>query len=373
MGSRAVAVLARDEAAAERGSASPTAAPARSTPAPAGRSSTTRRDDRPGRAGCGRPRRRSSTSWSTDWLLLDAELLPWSAKALGADPRAVRRVGAAARRALPAARRGARAAAAGAGPRRRPTCRAATARAAGQRARRSATRTGATAGRPTGWTACAWRRSTCWPPRAGRRRRRDHAWHLDQLAAARRRRAAHPDPAPGRRPRLAPSSAADGRSWWVELTAAGGEGMVVKPAAPGRPSGAGAARAQGAAAGSTCGSSTAPTTPTRLDLLRQRGLGRKRDAGPARARPRPGRARPRSPTASRCGGSTSRCSRSSPGVGAGRPAALTRPWETSTPSTSTAPPASSAAPGVSPRHQPRAHDPDRWHQQHPAAPPGLEG
>ena len=103
----------------------------------------------------------------TDWLLLDGELLPWSAKAeeLLRDQYAA--VGAAARAAL-AARRGDAASRAaergldvgdllGA----RPDAGAPT-------STRSSTPTAGTAGRSTASTACASRRSRCWPPRAGR-------------------------------------------------------------------------------------------------------------------------------------------------------------------------------------------------------------
>ena len=98
---------------------------------------------------------------------------------------------------------------------------------------------------------------------------RDHSWHLglaDRLAAA----------APGlitvtRRLRVDtadPDSVAAGIAWWEELTGAGGEGMVVKPHAnltrAARPGlvGAWPSPASRSGAGSTCGSSTAPTTPS---------------------------------------------------------------------------------------------------------------
>ena len=60
----------------------------------------------------------------------------------------------------------------------------------------------------------------------------DHAWHLaiaDRLAEADRSSSA--DPADRGRPRRRPDSEAAATTWWEELTAAGGEGMVVKPVA----------------------------------------------------------------------------------------------------------------------------------------------
>ena len=164
----------------------------------------------------------------SSWLLLDAELLPWSAKAgqLLRDQYAA--VGAAARASLPAAVDAlARAAAAGlevAGLLERTRTRQANAAA---------------------FTA-AYRRY-CWPTDGLRGVRiapfqvlatdksvhhdRPHEWHLaiaDRLAAA--------DPeliAPTRRIGVAttePDSVAAATDWWSQLTVAGGEGMVVKPA-----------------------------------------------------------------------------------------------------------------------------------------------
>ncbi len=63
-------------------------------------------------------------------------------------------------------------------------------------------------------------------------------------------------------------------AWWRELTAPGGEGMVVKPAR--RTRAGGSSRASRSGAGSICGSSTALTTPSSLDVLRRRFLGTKR-------------------------------------------------------------------------------------------------
>jgi protein phosphatase len=165
----------------------------------------------------------------TSWLLLDAELMPWSAKAgqLLRDQYAA--VGAAARAALPAAVGALELAA-----------------SRGLDVGELLTRTRARATNAEAF-ADAYRRY-CWPTEglAGIRiapfqllayegtaaHSRPHDWHLaaaDRLASAdgeliavtRRIAADTTDPA-------SVSAATD---WWTELTAAGGEGMVVKPAA----------------------------------------------------------------------------------------------------------------------------------------------
>jgi protein phosphatase len=165
----------------------------------------------------------------TSWLLLDAELLPWSAKAeqLLRDQYAA--VGAAARSALPAAL-------------------AALELAAGRgldvgplldRTRERDLNAAA-------FTA-AYRRY-CWPTdgldgvriapfqllafEGAAGHARPHAWHLE---VADRLVAAAPDLlAPTRRffaDSTDPQAASAAADWWTELTAGGGEGMVVKPAA----------------------------------------------------------------------------------------------------------------------------------------------
>ncbi|EIV94845.1 polynucleotide kinase-phosphatase [Frankia sp. QA3] len=165
----------------------------------------------------------------TSWLLLDAELLPWSAKAeqLLRDQYAA--VGAAARASLPvvvdlldqAARGG---------------------REVGDLLARTRSRAANAAA-----FSAAYRRYQ-WPTDGLRGVRiapfqvlasegaahhgRPHAWHLD---LADRLVAADPDlVAPTRRifvDTTEPESVAMATRWWTELTAAGGEGMVVKPAA----------------------------------------------------------------------------------------------------------------------------------------------
>lgn len=160
------------------------------------------------------------------WLLLDAELLPWSAKAgsLIADQYAS--VGAAAQAVLPEA-----------------VSALATAAArgidVGDLLARTASRSSTVDAYRTAY------RRYCWPTSGldGVRlapfqllasegkayHDRPHAWHLsllDGLAGPRfqRTRTLEVD-------LLDDASIARGVSWWEELTAAGGEGMVVKPAA----------------------------------------------------------------------------------------------------------------------------------------------
>jgi protein phosphatase len=213
----------------------------------------------------------------TDWLLLDGELLPWSAKAGELIRTQYAAVGAAARAAVPAAVTVLEQAAA----------RGLDVAGVLDRQRRREAGAGA-------FTRVY--RRYCWPTEgltgiafapfqlpatAGATHAdRPHAWHLglaDRLAQA--------DPALLRGTRsLAvdvtdPDGEAAATAWWEELTAAGGEGMVVKPAANGV---AGARRA------------VQPglkvrgreylrlvygpdyTEPEHLERLRQRSLGRKR-------------------------------------------------------------------------------------------------
>ena len=177
---------------------------------------------------CARPLPASGTSWRRDWVLLDAELLPWSLKAEDLLRRQYASVGAAARSALPAAvdglatrgrvrarRRGATGPDGFPGCERRRLHRGLPAlRVADRRARRGAGRAvpGARDRRPR------------------RTNERDHSWHLgiaDRFVAA--------DPGLVRPTRRLLVDAEDehsltaGVAWWEELTAAGGEGMVVKP------------------------------------------------------------------------------------------------------------------------------------------------
>ena len=165
----------------------------------------------------------------TDWLLLDAELLPWSVKAGDLIRSQYAAVGAAARTALPAAV-------------------VALEQAAGRgldvtdlldRQRRRATDAAA-------FTSVY--RRYCWPTdglsgvsfapfqllatAGGTYADRPHAWHL---AIADRLAGTAPDLVCGTRSLAVdvsdPASEAAATAWWEEMTAAGGEGMVVKPAA----------------------------------------------------------------------------------------------------------------------------------------------
>lgn len=163
----------------------------------------------------------------SDWLLLDTELLPWSAKAEELLRSQYAAVGAAATAALPAAA----AALEGAGARgvdvtdllSRTTSRGANARAFTASYRRYVWPTAGLDGvevAPFQLLAAEGRTFTD----------RDHGWHLtlaDRLVEA--------DPALFRTTRRLvvdvtdPASTAAGVRWWEELTAGGGEGMVVKP------------------------------------------------------------------------------------------------------------------------------------------------
>jgi protein phosphatase len=166
---------------------------------------------------------------ATGWLALDAELLPWSAKAEDLLRTQYAAVGAAARHVLPAAVAGLE-----------------SARTGGLDVAALLDRTRARAANADAFTA-AYRRY-CWPTDglggvriapfqllategatfAGR----PHEWHLD---VADRLVAANPGLiAPTARvyaDTADPASVATAIAWWEELTAAGGEGMVVKPAA----------------------------------------------------------------------------------------------------------------------------------------------
>ncbi|HEU5472029.1 MAG TPA: polynucleotide kinase-phosphatase [Actinophytocola sp.] len=165
----------------------------------------------------------------TDWLLLDAELMPWNAKAERLIMNQYAATGAAAAAALPVA--------------------LAELTAAARRGIDVAELLAATGSRAANAEAfrAAYRRY-CWPvdgltgvrfapfqllASAGRTYQdRDHGWHLalaDRLVAADAELFA-----PTRHLVVDtgdPDSTAAGVAWWTELTAAGGEGMVVKPMA----------------------------------------------------------------------------------------------------------------------------------------------
>ena len=165
---------------------------------------------------------------ATDWVCLDAELMPWSAKAQELIRQQYAAVSAAARGAVPeavaslevAARRG----------------------VAGTEDLLARFRTrGDLAERYT----AAWRRY-CWPVASVADLRlapfhllategavhtdKDHLWHLGTLAEVCR---AAPDLLIATRHQVVdltdPASEAEATRWWEEMTEAGGEGMVIKP------------------------------------------------------------------------------------------------------------------------------------------------
>ncbi len=165
----------------------------------------------------------------TDWLLLDAELLPWSLKADALLREQYAAVGAAAELMLPAA-----------------ALALEQAQVRGLDVGALRTRTDERVGDVTAYRDAY--RGYCWEVDglegvevapfqllAGEGvtwHDRDHRWHLEQLDAM-----VAADPALLRSTRrlvVDPTdegSCAAGVAWWEELTAAGGEGMVVKPAA----------------------------------------------------------------------------------------------------------------------------------------------
>jgi hypothetical protein len=216
----------------------------------------------------------------SDWLLLDTELLPWSAKAGGLIRDRYAGVGAAARAALPAAL-------------------AVLDRAAGRgldvaalRGRlelRSSEIDGYCAAyrayvKPTdGLTGVTLAPFAVLAGSGVSYASKDHGWHLalaDRLVAA--------DPqlfTPTRRMVVElgdPAAEGEATEWWLALTAAGGEGMVVKPYA-----GLAVTDAKGRLVqpGVKCRGreylriiyGPEYTRPEQLDRLRQRSLGRKRN------------------------------------------------------------------------------------------------
>jgi protein phosphatase len=161
----------------------------------------------------------------TDWALLDAELMPWSAKAQALLEQQYAPVGAAARQALGA------------------TAQVLEAAAARQDVANLLERTQARHDAATAYTD-AYRRY-CWPVASVDDLRlapfhllategkvhtdQTHAWHMTTLA-----RLAEHEPVlmatPWRTVRLDDeASVAEAVAWWTAHTEAGGEGMVVKP------------------------------------------------------------------------------------------------------------------------------------------------
>jgi polynucleotide kinase-phosphatase len=209
----------------------------------------------------------------SDWLLLDAEVLPWSAKAEPLIRDQYASVAAAAGAALPAAR-----------------AVLASAAARGIDVGTLGTRFAAKADAIAAFTDVY--RRYCWPTdgltglrlapfhvlasAAATHARRGHEWHLalvDRLVAA--------DPAlftTTRRLLVDPAAAGDVEAatrWWLELTADGGEGMVVKPADDAGPRVQPAIKCRGR---EYLRIIYGPdyTEPDRLAALRHRNIGRKR-------------------------------------------------------------------------------------------------
>ena len=164
---------------------------------------------------------------ATDWLLLDTELLPWSAKATGLIRDQYASVGAAAGAALPAVL---------------DVLDAATGRGLDVAALRD--RVAARAGdaarftdayrryvRPTdGLVGVTLAPFAMLAGEGANHAGRDRGWHLD---VADRLVAADPEAFTPTRRRIVdlddPATVAEATDWWTSLTAAGGEGMVVKP------------------------------------------------------------------------------------------------------------------------------------------------
>ena len=226
MGSRAIAVIARDQAAAMR----------RFGVGDGTTGAVYTRTGRPFFADTtelvGRLRDAAAPlfeSLATDWLALDCELLPWSAKALDLIKAQYASVGAAARHALPAALAALEAAAARgldvtalAGRTRQRLADAAAFRDAYAAYCRPAGGPGGLDGitlAPFQVLACEGRALALTEP---------HPWHLAELAKL------GGDLITPTRHRFVDLSSererADAVDWWLELTAGGGEGTVVKPA-----------------------------------------------------------------------------------------------------------------------------------------------
>jgi polynucleotide kinase-phosphatase len=210
---------------------------------------------------------------ATDWLLLDAELLPWSAKAEALIRDQYASVAAVAGAALPAV--------------------GSVLDAATQRGLDvSALRDKYASRRENVSRFTEVYRRYSWPTNGleglrlapfhvlaskdANHARRDHAWHLSLLD---RLVAADPDLfATTRRLEVDPADPEGVRvatDWWLTLTEAGGEGMVVKPAADAGPRVQPAIKCRGR---EYLRIIYGPdyTEPDRLARLRQRGLGRKR-------------------------------------------------------------------------------------------------
>ena len=223
----------------------------------------------------------------TDWVVLDCELLPWSAKAMELIRRQYAAVGAAGGAALSAS--------------------VGVLAAAGARGLDVDALLDRTRDRRRAWSAytAAYGRYI-WPvngledlrlapfhvlaAESGAFASRDHAWHLGHCDALVE---ADPDWIRRTERRVVevtdPSSEAEATEWWEAMTASGGEGMVVKPmtfTARGR-------RGQVQPGVKVRGREYLRIiygpeydAPDQIDRLRSRGLGRKRSLAVARVRAR---------------------------------------------------------------------------------------
>jgi polynucleotide kinase-phosphatase len=269
MGSRAIAVLARDEAAAARrfGVSDGTTGVVHTR---TGRAFFP--DAALGEAFVGRVRdavRPLFDELETDWLALDCELLPWSAKALGLIQDQYASVGAAAREALPAAaelldiasRRGLDVAALTGRIAHRAENADAYRRAYAAYVRPSDGLEGVTLA-PFQILAAEGRALAV---------AESHRWHLETIGRL-------DDPLITRtRHRFVDLSSdeqkAEATQWWLDLTAAGGEGMVVKPVTP-SPRAQPGLKVRGR---EYLRIIYGPDYTDSLDVLRSRSLGRKRN------------------------------------------------------------------------------------------------
>ena len=163
---------------------------------------------------------------ATDWFCLDAEIMPWSAKAQGLIEQQYAPVGAAARAALDHAQAA-----------------VTLASARGIEADELGARLDAKRGRASKFSAAV--RQYCWPVTGLDGVRvapfhllasegkvhsdRGHTWHMEMLA----RLAPHDPLFQSTRTKLVqfdqPETVTSAIDWWLEMTCAGGEGMVVKP------------------------------------------------------------------------------------------------------------------------------------------------
>lgn len=169
------------------------------------------------------------TELRTDWLCLDCELMPWSAKAQDLLRQQYAPVGTSAALALGAAVE-ALSQAAGAG------------REVGALLEQTRARLQAVEGYRAAWRRYCWPVSSVFDLRLAPfhllasegavHDRKDHAWHMEMASRLCDARPGPLFPTRWRAVQLADEAAvASAIAWWEEMTAAGGEGMVVKPKA----------------------------------------------------------------------------------------------------------------------------------------------